>query len=298
MDNQLSDTWRPSWVSDEMFPFESRIFRTPNSQQMHYIDEGSGETIVFLHGNPSWSFEFRHLIGSLRSEFRCIAPDHIGFGLSSRSVHMEDHHPEAHAQNLAALLETLDVRDATLFMNDWGGPIGLDYARRFPERIKRLVVANTWCWPVSRDFHFIQFSFMMRSWIGQMLVKRFNIFVKKVMPMAMGNKSAITADMMAHYRNAQPTPESRAACAALPGHIVGASNWLDSIWAERETFTAKPALVLWGMKDIAFRRKELERWESELKNFRSYEFDDCGHFLSEEAPERVLLLLREFMATT
>ena len=76
---------RPAWVSDEMFPFESKFFTTPSGQSMHFVDEGAGEPIVFVHGNPSWSFEFRHLIKDLRSDFRCVAADHIGFGLSSRS---------------------------------------------------------------------------------------------------------------------------------------------------------------------------------------------------------------------
>ena len=89
---------RPDWVSDTLFPFESRFFDTPDGQRMHYVDEGSGAPIVFVHGNPAWSFEFRQLIEGLRSEYRCIAPDHIGFGLSSRSSSREDHHPAAHAE--------------------------------------------------------------------------------------------------------------------------------------------------------------------------------------------------------
>ena len=286
---------RPSWVSDEMFPFESRFFTVPGGHRMHYVDEGSGPPIVFVHGNPAWSFEFRHLIDGLRSEFRCIAPDHVGFGLSSRSNRREDHHPEAHAGRLTALLEHLDVRDVTLFMTDWGGPIGLDFARKHPDRVGRLVVSNTWAWPVSRELHFIQFSFMMRSWVGQFLIKRFNIFVNKVMPMALGNKAVLTPDVMAHYRNAQPTG-ARSACAALPGHIIGATDWLRSIWDERGTFIAKPALIFWGFRDIAFRKKELEVWKSELADFRLHEFEDCGHFLAEEAPERILPALRQFMA--
>ena len=294
MTNPVSEIRRPDWVSDEMFPFKSRFFKTPTGHQMHYVDEGHGSPIVFVHGNPAWSFEFRHLINGLRSEFRCIAPDHIGFGLSSRSDRSEDHHPKVHAANFAALLESLDIQDATLFMTDWGGPIGLDFARNRPDRVKRIVIANTWCWPVSRDFHFIQFSFMMRSWLGQFLIKRFNIFVNNVMPMAIGNKSVISPDMMSHYRNAQP-PQGRSACAALPGHIIGASDWLRSIWNERRNFTNKPALILWGFKDIAFREKELEQWKSELADFRLYEFRDCGHFLAEEAPDSIIPALREFM---
>lgn len=286
---------RPDWLSDELYPFESRFLATSDGHTLHYVDEGAGPVIVFVHGNPAWSFEFRHLIDGLRSAFRCIAIDHIGFGLSSRSTQHEDHHPRAHATRLTELLEHLDVRDATLFLTDWGGPIGLEFARRHPDRVSKLVVTNTWCWPVSRDPHYLFFSSMMRSPLGQLLIKRFNAFVNRVMPMAIGNKAVVTPEVMDHYRQAQPAG-SRDACAALPGHIIGATDWLRSIWDDRASFTGKPALIFWGFKDIAFRRKELERWKAELSDFTLHEFADCGHFLAEEAPERMLPELRAFLA--
>ena len=286
---------RPDWVSDELFPFESRFFTTPSGHNMHFIDEGSGEPIVFIHGNPSWSFEFRHLVAGLKQEFRCIAADHIGFGLSSNSVNTEDHRPQAHAAAFKALLDHLELGDVTLFMTDWGGPIGLDFARTHPDRVKRIVIANTWCWPVSRDPHFFMFSFMMSSWLGQFLIKRFNIFVNKVVPKAVGRKAVLTPQVMEHYRSAQPTPETRRASAALPGSIVGATDWLASIWGERDAFTHLPALILWGAKDIAFRTKELQKWRSELVNSELHEFEDCGHFLAEENPQQIAPLLSSFM---
>ena len=287
---------RPAWVSDEMFPFESKFFTTPSGQSMHFVDEGAGEPIVFVHGNPSWSFEFRHLIKDLRSDFRCVAADHIGFGLSSRSDGRDDHTPEAHAEAFAGLLDHLDLRGVTLFMTDWGGPIGLDFARKQPDRVKRTVIANTWCWPVDRELHFKMFSFIMSSWLGRYLIKRRNVFVNRVMPKATGRKGVLTPAVMEHYRNAQPTPEARSASAALPGAIIGATDWLASIWDDRASFREKTALILWGLKDIAFRRKELDRWRSELANVEAHEFDDRGHFLAEEAPVEIAPLLRAFMA--
>ena len=289
---------RPDWVSDELYPFASRFFAAPPDHRMHYIDEGAGEPLVFVHGNPAWSFEFRHVIRELRSELRCVAPDHVGFGLSSRSARREDHHPESHANRFAALLDHLDLRDITLFMTDWGGPIGLDFARRNPERVRRLVIANTWCWPVGNDLHFRAFSFLMSSWIGQYLIRHRNMFVNTVMTKAMGDPGILTPEIMAHYRNAQPSPAARAANAALPGYIVGAGGWLRSIWDDRAAFVDKPALLLWGLKDIAFRRKELERWKSALPNLEAHEFEDFGHFLAEEAPDRVVPALRSFMKRT
>ena len=293
--NRTASTARPDWVSDHLFPFESRFLALPPDHRMHYIDEGKGNPLVFVHGNPAWSFEFRHQVRELRSEFRCVALDHIGFGLSSRSARPEDHRPESHARRLATLLDHLDLREITLFMTDWGGPIGLDFARKHPERVKRLVIANTWCWPVRDDFHFKSFSFLMSSWIGQYLLRHHNIFVNRVMPRAVGDRSVLTPEIMAHYRSAQPSPTARAASAALPGYIVGATDWLSSIWQDRAAFADKPALLLWGLKDIAFRRKELERWTSALQDVEIHEFKDCGHFLAEEAPGRVVEALQSFM---
>lgn len=138
---------------------------------------------------------------------------------------------------------------------------------------------------------------MMRSWLGQFLIKRFNFFVNQVLPGAVGDKAILTPEVMTHYRHAQPTPEARAAVAALPGHIIGASDWLRSIRDERHTFVDKPALILWGLRDIAFRRQELERWQAALFAARVLTFEDCGHFLAEEAPEQIPPAFREFMDT-
>ena len=294
MADTASDS-RPEWVSDSLYPFQSRFFAAP-AGRMHYLDEGSGVAIVFVHGNPSWSFEFRHLVAKLRGRFRCVAPDHLGFGLSARSDRPEDHHPASHAGNFAALLDHLDLRDVTLFLADWGGPIGLDFARRHPERVSRIVIANTWAWPVNRDFHFVSFSFLMGCRLGRLMIERFNVFVNKVMPAAFGDRSLLTSEVMEHYRRAQPTPAARQASSALPRHIVGASEWLSTIWNDREAFAGKPALLLWGFRDIAFRRKELEVWKSALHACDVHEFPDCGHFLAEEAPDEIAALMRTFMS--
>lgn len=296
--NRVFSNSPPDWVSSNLYPFESRFFTISPDHRMHFIDEGEGEPVVFVHGNPTWSFIFRNLIRELDSNFRCIAPDHIGFGLSSHSDRSEDHRPESHARRLGLLLDHLDLRDINLFMTDWGGPIGLDYARKRPERVKRLILANTWCWPVGDDFHFKSFSFLMSSRLGQYLIRNHNLFVNRLMPMVVGDTSVLTPEIMAHYRNALPSPAARSAVAALPGHIVAASNWLRRIWDDRETFIDKPSLLLWGMKDIAFRKKELERWKSVLTDFESHEFADCGHYLAEEAAGSVVSAFRAFVGRT
>ena len=286
---------RPAWVSKRLYPFESRFFATPGGR-MHYVDEGAGMPIVFLHGNPSWSFEFRGLAVDLRDQFRCVAPDHLGFGLSARPGSGKEHHPAAHAENFIALMDHLGLDHVTLFLADWGGPIGLEFARRHPERVARLVIANTWAWPVDDDFHFVAFSRLMGGALGRFLITRRNLFVNRVMPAAVGDRRCLTAEVMDHYRNAQPSPEARAASAALPGHIVGASDWLRAIWDERGKFAAKPALLLWGHRDIAFRNKELDTWRAALHAYELHEFPDRGHFLAEEAPDEIAPLIQAFIA--
>ena len=285
---------RPGWVSERLFPFESRFFDSP-SGRMHYVDEGEGEPIVFVHGNPSWSSEFRGVIDRLRARFRCVASDHIGFGLSDRSQSRKDYSPQSHADNFASLLDHLQLRDISLYLTDWGGPIGLDFAWRCPDRVRRLILASTWCWPVDTDRHFIMFSRMMSSPVGRFLNQRFNFFVNHVMLRAVGDRSVLTPEVMRHYRQAQPDPESRRACADFPGYILGASHWLDSIWSARHSFIDKPSLVLWGHKDIAFRQQELGVWESELTNIETRNFSQCGHFLAEECPDSVSQSIAEFM---
>lgn len=133
----------------------------------------------------------------MRSQYRCVAPDHIGFGLSSRSNLPADYHPKTHARNFTQLLEHLELDDISLFLTDWGGPIGLDFARLHPNRVKRIVLANTWCWLIDDDAYFVMFSRIMSSWPLQFLIKRPNFFVPQVMPRAVGDKKVLNPNVMA-----------------------------------------------------------------------------------------------------
>ncbi|MBK5969142.1 hypothetical protein CCR91_10245 [Thiorhodovibrio winogradskyi] len=143
----IARTDRPAWVSDRLYPFASRWFETPRGW-IHYIDEGQGTPLVFVHGNPSWSFEYRGPILALRDRYRCIALDHLGFGLSQRGADPGGDHPRVHARNFAALLDHLALDGMVLIFSDWGGPIALSAARLMPDRVCGFVVLNSWCWPV------------------------------------------------------------------------------------------------------------------------------------------------------
>ncbi len=130
------------------------------------------------------------------------------------------------------------------------------------------------------DLRLFLFSTFMRSPSGQFLNKRHNFFVNAVMPKGIGVKAAITPEVMDHYRNAQTAGEPEAS-AALPGHFLGAGSWLRSIWDARAAFRDKHSLLLWGLRDIGFHRKVLERWKAELSNTEAHTFDDIGHSVAE-----------------
>lgn len=132
-------------VPHELYPFEHRFVDLGNRVDMHYVDEGQGETLLMLHGNPSWSFLYRKMILKLRGSFRCVAPDYPGFGLTEAPLDY-GFTPGEHSQQIERFVDRLGLTDITLVMQDWGGPVGLGLAVRRPELVKRLVIGNTWAW--------------------------------------------------------------------------------------------------------------------------------------------------------
>jgi haloalkane dehalogenase len=273
------------WIDRNEYPFASHYFRTP-AGKLHYVDEGSGEVVVMLHGNPAWSFLYRNLIKKLRSQYRCIAPDHIGFGLSDKPIDWS-YLPEEHAKNLEALIEHLGLKNITLVVGDWGGPIGMQYAVAHPENVARFIVMNTWAWPVNDDFHYVSFSAFMGGPIGRLLIKRFNFFVTSFMRGAFGDKSKLSDHAHQHYKDALPTAASRKGCYVFPKQIIASTPWLEQLWSRISVLKDKPTLFVWGMKDVAFRERELKQWQRALPNSLTLRLNTVGHFVPEEAPEEL-----------
>lgn len=281
------------WIDRKEYPFTSHFLQL-DMGRMHYIDEGSGEPIVMVHGNPTWSFLYRHLVKGLSKDYRCVATDHIGFGLSDKPWNWS-YYPEAHAKNLIQLIEKLDLKDITLVVQDWGGPIGLSYAVNSPDNVKRIIIMNTWMWSVKGDPYYERFSKIMGGPVGRFLIKRFNFFVRVVMKKAMGDPSRLPVTVHQHYFKALERPEERKGCWTFPKRIIGSSAWLDSLWSQREKIRDKPALILWGMKDIAFRERELNRWAGLFSNCKVIRYADIGHFAQEEKGNDLCPVVEEFL---
>jgi haloalkane dehalogenase len=281
----------PEWLDRKEYPFKSHFFTLPVGK-MHYIDEGKGDPILMVHGNPGWSFEFRKIISEMSKTNRCIAIDHIGFGLSDKPYDF-DYLPASHAKNFELLMDSLNLNNITMTFNDWGGPIGLSYAIKHPEKIKKLVILNTYLWSVENDPYYQKFSGMMGGKIGSFMIKNFNVFGKFFLKQVVGDKKSLTKHIHKHYYKHLATRKDRKGCYIFPREVVASGKWLDSLWEQREKINSIPTTFVWGMKDIAFREKELTYWIENWNNPKVIRLESVGHYPQEEAADDVIKALKE-----
>lgn len=285
----------PQWVDRVAYPFAPHYFAV-GAGRMHYVDEGAGQPVVMVHGTPEWSFIYRHLIRCLAPHYRCLAPDHIGFGLSDKPAGWS-YLPDAHAANLEALLEHLGLDDITLVVHDYGGPIGLSYAIKHPGRVRRLVIINTWLWSLRGDPVYERSKWFAGA-LGRFLYERLNFSPRVMMPLAMGDRRKLTPRIHRQYLQALPTPQARHGTWVLAREVLGSSTWYDSLWQQRARIQDLPALILWGMKDFAFGAKELARWREMFSGGNVQTFAGVGHFVQEELGPQLCPLILEFIVAS
>lgn len=283
----------PKWLNNKEYPFKSKFFKT-SVGKLHYVDEGKGDPILFVHGNPSWSFEFRRLIKELSKTNRCIALDHIGFGLSDKPNNWS-YLPSEHAKNSNDFFESLDLKNITLVVGDWGGPIGLSYAINHPEKINNIIITNTWLWPVNKDWYYQIFSKFTGGPIGRWLIKRYNFFANTIVKAAFGDKGKLTPEIHKHFLMPLNNPEERVGTYVFPKQIIGSSQWLKSLWDKHDVLKNKNILIAWGMKDIAFREKELKNWIKSFPHAKVIRYEDAGHFVSEEKASELTGEIKNFL---
>ena len=274
-----------------LFPFESRWFES-RVGQVHYIDEGVGDPILFLHGNPTWSFVYRGIIIRLKAKFRCIAIDYPGFGLSVRPERY-GYTPAEHAGIVRDLVRHLDLDRLTIMGQDWGGPIGLRVAVDELPRLRSLVMGNTFYWPAD-DWRIKTFSYVLSMAPMQSQILNNNLFVEKIMPV--GVKHRLADEVMHHYREAYPTPSSRAGVAEFPRQLIEASAWLGDLEdAVRERLSNVPLLLTWGVHDIAFSKRYLERFREDFPMAQVRRLD-AKHYIQEDAPGEIAAAISGFLA--
>ncbi len=279
----------------ELYPFESHYLDI-GGVRMHFVDEGSGPAVIMLHGNPTWSFYYRELIKGLRDHYRVIAPDHIGCGLSDKPQRYP-YTLSTHIDNLGRLIDHLKADDVTLAGHDWGGAIGFGWAARNPDRVKRFVVFNT-----AAFFGRMPFRILVCRWpiLGDMLVRRFNLFARAAIGMASGQRDRMTPEVAHGYLLPYDNYTNRVGVLqfirdipltpSVPSHSV-----LESIEAALPQFRDRPMAIFWGEKDFCFNDSFLRGWIERFPHANVHRFPDAGHYVVEDAHERILPLLREFL---
>jgi pimeloyl-ACP methyl ester carboxylesterase len=285
-----------------LYPFSEKYFERP-AGRLHYLDEGQGDPVVMVHGNPTWSFYFRNLVLALRDSHRCIVPDHIGCGLSDKPPESRyDYALKSRIDDLEALLDHLGITsNITLILQDWGGMIGMALATRHPERIKRIIASNTGAFPLPSAKRF-PFSLWLgrNTRLGAWLILQKNAFCRLAARWCV-KRSKLAPEVREMFLMPYDTPEHRIAVLKFvqtiplrgtdPGYDV-VSNTANAL----AKFENVPTLLLWGMKDFVFDRHFLSEWQRHFPQAETHTWPDCGHYLFEDATEEVIDYVLKFLA--
>jgi cis-3-alkyl-4-acyloxetan-2-one decarboxylase len=291
-----------------LYPFAAH-FMPMDCGQLHYLDErpaeqpdGQQKTLLFVHGNPTWSFHWRGLIGAFGKQYRCVAPDHMGCGYSDlqpRPLRLADH-----IDHLRQLIGRLDLRQITLVAQDWGGAIGLGAAledgaeTEIQDRFERIILLNTGAFPP----WFIPWRIRACRipWLGQLGVQGLNLFSRAALRMTLQRTARLDRRIEQAYLAPYDRWSRRAAIYQFVEDIPGHSEhptWqqLAAIESRLTNLSKLPKLLIWGMRDWCFTPECLEKFIGHWPEAQVHRLADVGHWVVEDAPEEVEGLLRQFL---
>lgn len=281
------------------YPFKSNYFELKNknsSIRMHYVDEGRGEPVVMLHGNPTWSFYYRNLIKTLSPFMRCLALDHVGCGLSDKPQDY-DYCLKNHIQNAIDWMESLQIGRFHLIVHDWGGAVGMGVAIRWPARVKTLTILNSAAY-LSESIP-LAISMCRFPLLGTIAVKYMNLFAKTASLIC--SKVGLSKEIQRCYLAPYDSPKNRVAINAfvkdIPMHPDHKSydtlaNIEENLWI----LNNKPTLMLWGMRDFCFNKKFLAEWKNHFSKAKVVRYEDAGHYVLEDACTEANMEIKKFLA--
>lgn len=290
-------------IPDDLYPFNEHWLDL-DGLRYHYLDEGESEVVVAVHGNPTWSFYYRDLVKDLRNDFRVVVPDHIGCGLSDKPSDADyDYTLSRRIDDFGALMDDLDLGDINLVVHDWGGMIGLGWAVRNPERIKRLVILNTSAFHLPKSKNFPWQLWMVRDTpLGPLMVRGFNAFSRGASRVACTRK-ALSKEVRDGYCAPYDSWRDRIATLRFVQDIPlrpGERGYdiVSDTAARLNELSNRPVLVCWGDKDFVFDHHFLEEWLRIYPDAEVHRFPDCGHYVLEDASEEIIPLIRRFLRDT
>jgi haloalkane dehalogenase len=287
----------------DLYPFQSHWFDRCGLRY-HYLDEGAGEPVLCVHGNPTWSFHFRRVVLALRSTHRVIVPDHIGCGLSDKpGDDRYEYTLASRVEDLEALIAALDLTDITLIVHDWGGMIGIAAALRNPPRFARIIVLNTAAFLPPAGKRLPRRLAIVRNnrRLAAILVRGFNAFARGAARMA--TRRGLPADVRAAYLAPYDSWANRIATLRFvqdipqrPGdRSFALSQWVDD---HLHRLRGMPMLICWGQRDFVFDSAYLAEWRRRFPAAEVHTFRDAGHYLLEDEPDAVTARIRDFLRET
>lgn len=284
----------------QYYPFQSR-FTEVSKQRMHYLDEGQGEVLLALHGNPTWSFYYRNLIKQFRSQYRLVVPDHIGCGFSDKpSDKSYSYRLEQRVRDVETLVHTLGLKDITLVLHDWGGMIGLAFAARNPNLVRRIILMNSSGFPLPASKHFPIALWLSRvPLLGALLIRGLNAFAFFASWICC-QRYPLPRRLRKLYRLPYNTWKQRIAVHRFvqdiplkPDH----PSWqLVNFTSEHlEQFKKIPFQIIWGERDFVFDKHFLAEWHRRLPDAEYHSYPDAGHYILEDLGDEALTLMRDFL---
>lgn len=282
------------WLNVVEYPFLTHAYDSGDGW-MNYVDEGRGRPIVFVHGSPLWSFCWRKLIRGLRDEYRCIAPDHLGFGLSDKPEKV-DYSPPAHYRRLEALLDKLGIEDATLVVHDFGGPIGLNWALEHPDRVREVIIFNTWMWSLGEDRVSRQLYRMFGSTINRFYYRWLPASPSFFLPVLFADRYRVPRFTRQQYLMPFVRQHERQAPFTAAVDLVRYSAWYQAMWERVDELRRFPTLLAWGMEDISLNEEALDRWRAALPEARVARLNRAARYAMDDMPVRTLEEFRFFLS--
>jgi len=286
---------------EDLYPFESR-FMNINGHDLHYIDEGNGKPVIMVHGNPTWSFYYRHLIQTLSPDFRTIVPDHIGCGFSDKpGTEAYDYTLESRVKDLDTLIDHLNINEKiSLILHDWGGMIGLAWAVDHIDRIDKIIITNTagFFLPKEKQFPFLLWIIKYTRIFSVPAVLGLNVFAKGALYLCSKTKLPPNVkkgliepynswkNRIATLKFVQDIPISKKDQSyAIVDHVDQHLKQLDDA----------SLLFLWGAKDFVFDLAFLNEFRRRFPQAATHVFHDAGHYLFEDKPEETARLIEIFL---
>ncbi len=278
------------------YPFTSRTLYL-DGLKYHYIDEGEGDPILMVHGNPTWSFAWRNLVKNLSPNYRALAVDHIGCGFSDKPQNYQ-YTLNQHIENLSSFITQLDLTKITLVAHDWGGAIGMGAVCKMKERFSRIILMNTAAF-LSQE---IPFRIAVCRWpiLGSIGVKGFNLFSRAALVMAVNNRKNMTDSVKAGYLAPYNSWKNRIAVDQFVKDIPldqshPSYQTLQEVESGLENLKEIPKLFIWGEKDWCFTTNFLDRFQEFFPDSKTHRIPTAGHYLFEDAPEEVSEQIQIFL---